>query len=130
MTERPHEIRFVAVVDDVDEALRVFRDALGLDVRARFEGGGGSGVLVDVPAATLELFEQSYSDHVDRIEAGRPLHVPLRIAVGVGSLERTAAEVERTGAIVEASPVRTPWGDRNQRFRVSGVQLTLFEAPR
>jgi len=128
MTEPAREVRFVAIVDDVDAALRVFRDALGLEVRGRFQGGGASGVLLDVPASTLELFEQGYSDHVDEIEAGHALHVPLRIAVRVDSLEHGAAEVGAAGAVAEASPVWTPWGDHNQRFRASGVQLTLFES--
>ena len=129
MTEPAREVRFVAIVDDVDAALRVFRDALGLEVHARFEADGASGVLLEVPASTLELFEQAYGDHVDEIEAGRALHVPLRIAVRVDSLSRGASEVADAGAVSEASPVVTPWGDRNQRFRASGVQLTLFESP-
>jgi catechol 2,3-dioxygenase-like lactoylglutathione lyase family enzyme len=128
MTEPAREVRFVAIVDDVDAALRVFRDALGLEVQARFEADDASGVLIEVPTATLELFEQGYSDHVDAIEAGRPLHVPLRIAVRVDSLERAATKVGEAGAVAEASPVRTPWGDHNQRFRAAGVQLTLFES--
>ena len=129
MTEPAHEVRFVAIVDDVDSAVRVFRDALGLEVRARFEADDGSGVLIEVPTATLELFEQAYSDHVDAIETGRALHVPVRIAVRVDSLERAATHVSAAGAVAEASPVTTPWGDHNQRFRAAGVQLTLFESP-
>jgi catechol 2,3-dioxygenase-like lactoylglutathione lyase family enzyme len=130
MTEPAREVRFVAIVDDVDAALRVFRDALGLEVQARFEADDASGVLIEVPTATLELFEQGYSDHVEAIEAVRPLHVPVRIAARVDSLEAAAAEVAAGDGVPEASPVRTPWGDRNQPFRISGLQLTLFAVPR
>jgi catechol 2,3-dioxygenase-like lactoylglutathione lyase family enzyme len=129
VTGRAREVRFVAIVEDLDEAERIFGDALGLEVQARFEGGGGRGLLLDVPAATLELFEQSYADHVDGIEVGRALGAPLRIAVRVEALDEGAAAVADAGANTEADPVLTPWGDHNQRFRAGGIQLTLFESP-
>lgn len=34
------------------------------------------------------------------------------------------------GAVPVADPVRTPWGDRNRRYRTNdGFQVTLFQPP-
>ena len=46
----------------------------------------------------------------------------------VDDLAEAAGAVSATGAEPMADPVDTPWGDRNQRFRVAdGVQLTLYQ---
>lgn len=129
MTEPAQELRFAITVDDLDAAVAVFRDALGVEVREEFRAGDARGVIMDVPAATLELFDAGYTAHVDRIEAGRETGERLRIAVRVRSLEGGGAAVAEAGGIPEADPVTTPWGDRNQRWRLPGaMQLTLFRA--
>jgi hypothetical protein len=116
-------------VDDLDAAVRVFRDAFGVSVREEFRHGDGRGVIMNVPSATLELFDAAYTDHVDEIEAGTPTGERIRIAVRVGSLERAAEAVATAGATSEAQPVITPWGDRNHRWKIPGaMQLTLFES--
>ena len=127
MTERAQELRFAITVDDLDAAVRVFRDAFGVAVREEFHHGDGRGVIMDVPEATLELFDATYTGHVDGIEVGRPTGERIRIAVRVGSLERAAEAVAAEGCMPAAEPVRTPWGDHNQRWKIPGaMQLTLF----
>ena len=130
VTEPAQELRFAITVDDLQAAVRVFRDAFGVTVREEFRHGDGRGVIMDVPSATLELFDAAYTDHVDEIEAGSPTGERIRIAVRVGSLERAAEAVAAAGATPEAAPVLTPWGDHNHRWKIPGaMQLTLFESP-
>lgn len=128
---RARELRFAFTVDDFDAAVRLFRDVLGLETLMDLEEQGGRGVILQVPSATLELFDIRHTDVVDEIEVGRPLGERVRIAVRVGDLEDAARAVAGSGAEVQAEPVETPWGDRNQRFRTAnGMQLTLFSSGR
>jgi catechol 2,3-dioxygenase-like lactoylglutathione lyase family enzyme len=127
---RARELRFVFVVDDYEAAARLYRDILGLEVVMDLEGDGGRGVILEVPAATLELADAEHGRIVDEIEVGRGLDDRVRIAVGVDELAEAAQAVTATGAEPMAAPVETPWGDRNQRFRAKdGLQLTLFQPP-
>jgi catechol 2,3-dioxygenase-like lactoylglutathione lyase family enzyme len=122
------ELRFVFVVDDYDAAARLYRDVFGLEVLMDLEGQGGRGVILKIPAATLELADVDHGRTVDDIEVGRRLDDRVRIAVSVEELAGAAKAVSETGAEPLASPVDTPWGDRNQRFRAKdGLQLTLFQ---
>jgi catechol 2,3-dioxygenase-like lactoylglutathione lyase family enzyme len=122
------ELRFAFTFDDYDGAVRLFRDVLGLETLMDLERQGGRGVILHVPSATLELFDVRHTQVIDEIEAGRPMGERVRIAVAVDDLEGASAAVQRAGAEVVAEPVVTPWGDRNQRFRLAeGLQLTLFE---
>ncbi len=125
---RARELRFVVVVDDYEAAARLYRDVFGLEVVMDLEGDGGRGVILEVPAATLELADVEHGRIVDEIEVGRPLDDRVRIAVAVDDLADAGEAVTGTGAEPMAAPVETPWGDRNQRFRAKdGLQLTLFQ---
>jgi len=122
------ELRFAFTFEDYDAAVRLFRDVLGLRTLMDLEEQGGRGVILSVPSATLELFDVRQTDAVDRIEAGGPTGERVRIAVRVDDLGAASVEVTGAGARPLAEPVRTPWGDHNQRFRLAeGLQLTLFE---
>ncbi len=124
------ELRFAFVFDDHESALHLYRDVFGLEVLEEFEQGGGRGTLLRVPAATLELFDARYGDLIDDIEVGRRLGERVRIAVRVDDLDDAARAVAETGAEPMAPTVKTPWGDRNRRFRArDGMQLTLFQPP-
>jgi len=123
------ELRFAFVLDDLDRAMHLFHDVFGLEIVEELERDGGHGAILRVPAATLELFDRRHGDVIDEIELGSPLGERVRIAVRVDDLEVAAGEVAGDGAEPLADVVETPWGDRNQRFRVEeGLQLTLFAA--
>jgi lactoylglutathione lyase len=122
------ELRFAFTFDDFDAAVRLFRDVLGLTQLEDFSDDSGRGIILRVPAATLEVFDRGYAAGVDRIEAGVESGGRVRIAVDVKDLASTGREVQAAGATPVADPVRTPWGDRNQRFEMDGgLQLTLFQ---
>ncbi len=122
------ELRFVLVFDDYDSAVHLFRDVFGLETLMDLEGDGGRGVILNVPAATLEVADVEHGGIVDDIEVGRRLDDRVRIAVQVDELGEAIVAVSEAGAQPVAAPVQTPWGDRNQRFRTKdGTQLTLFQ---
>jgi len=123
------ELRFVLVVDDYEAAALLYRDVFGLEVVIDLDGQGGRGVILKVPAATMELVDLDHDRMVDEIEVGRRIDEPVRVAVKVDDLTEAAMAVTETGAEPLAAPVDTPWGDRNQRFRAKdGLQLTLFQS--
>jgi catechol 2,3-dioxygenase-like lactoylglutathione lyase family enzyme len=125
---RPRKLRFVEVVDDYDVATHLFRDVLDPKVLMDLEGQGGREVILEVPAATLEIVDADHERMVDELEAGRSFDKRVRIAVLVGNLGEAAREVSDAGGEAISVPVDTPWGDRNQRFTTpDGLQLTLFE---
>jgi lactoylglutathione lyase len=122
------ELRFAFTFDDFDTAVRLFRDVLGLTQLADFSDDSGRGIILRVPAATLELFDRGYAEGVDRIEAGAESGGRVRIAVGVEDLASAGREVQAAGATPVADPVLTPWGDHNRRYEMDGgLQLTLFQ---
>ena len=81
------ELRVAVTVEDYEEALRFYRDALGLPVIESWENEGGSGAILAAGRATLEVLSRSQTDFVDEIEVGRPSSGPVRF--GSRSRSRT-----------------------------------------
>jgi catechol 2,3-dioxygenase-like lactoylglutathione lyase family enzyme len=124
------ELRFAFTFDDYGEALRLFRDVFGLEVDMTLDHQGGRGVILRVPSATLELFDEEHTRYVDEIEAGSATGARARIAVRIDDVAVAGASVEAVGAVPVAEVVDTPWGDRNRRYRLAdGFPVTLFESP-
>jgi lactoylglutathione lyase len=122
-----HELRVAVTVEDYEEALRFYRDALGLPVVDEWEGPAGSGAILAAGRATLELLSKPQAELVDRIEVGERVAGPVRLALEVEDSAATAETLARAGAEVIGGPVVTPWSHRNVRLRApDGMQLTLF----
>ncbi len=123
------ELRVALTVADFEEALRFYRDALGLEQVADWSSDEGRIVLLEGGKATLELFDEPQAEYVDRIEAGQRVSGPVRLAVEVPDSEEAARRLIGAGADQVAPPVTTPWGDRNARVQApDGMQLTLFSS--
>jgi len=121
------ELRVVLTVPDFDEAVAFYRDALGLEQLADWSGEDGRVILLNAGQATIELFDERQAESVDRIEAGRRVSGPVRLAVEVTDVESTVGRLTASGAESMAEPVVPPWGGRNLRLRTpDGLQLTLF----
>ena len=121
------ELRVALTVQDFDQALAFYRDALGLEQLADWSSATGRVVALDAGRATLELFDQAQAESVDAIEAGRRVSGTVRLAVKVADSQDMAARLVAAGARRVAPPVLTPWGDRNARVQApDGIQLTLF----
>ena len=123
------ELRLALTVQDFEAAVALYRDALGLQEIESWEGEGEDAriVILDAGRATLELLNEPQAEAIDRIEVGRRVAGPVRIALKVRNSEATAERLIQAGAEQVAQPVTTPWNDRNVRVRApDGMQLTLF----
>jgi catechol 2,3-dioxygenase-like lactoylglutathione lyase family enzyme len=123
------ELRLVLTVTDFDQALTFYRDALGLEELPAWEDQEGRVAILDAGRATLELVDEGQAKAIDRIEVGRRVAGPVRVAFQVADSDATAVRLVAAGAELVAGPVTTPWNDRNVRLQApDGTQLTLFSS--
>lgn len=121
------ELRLVLTVSDFDAALALYRDALGLEEQEAWEDQAGRIALLAAGAATIELVDEAQAEAIDRIEVGRRVAGPVRIAFEVADSAAAGERLAAAGAEIVAGPTDTPWNDRNVRLQTSdGMQLTLF----
>ncbi len=121
------ELRLVVTAADYDEALRFYRDVLGLEQRAAFASDGGRVTILEAGRATLELTDPPHAEFIDEVEVGRRVAGHIRVAFEVEDSAATTATLAAAGATVIAEPTRTPWGSRTARLQgPAGLQLTLF----
>jgi len=130
MSDAPavRELRLVVTADDYDEALRFYRDVLGLPERAAFSSPGGRVTILEAGRATLEITDPNHAGFIDDVEVGRRVAGHLRVAFEVPDATAVTARLAAAGAEVLAEPTRTPWNSLNSRLEAPGsLQLTLFE---
>jgi lactoylglutathione lyase len=122
------ELRLVLTVDDFEQALGFYRDALGLPELEKWETTGEARIaILDAGRATLELVNEAQAATIDEIEVGRRVAGTVRVALEVADSPALAARLVAAGAEQLADPVQTPWNDLNVRLRApDGLQLTLF----
>jgi lactoylglutathione lyase len=121
------ELRLVVTAPDYDEALRFYRDVLGLTERAAYSSPGGRVTILDAGRATLELADPPHAAFIDDVEVGRRVAGHIRVAFQVSDAVAATAALAAAGATVIAEPVRTPWQSLNARLEgPAGLQLTLF----
>ncbi|NEA99539.1 VOC family protein [Streptomyces sp. SID13726] len=130
MSEVPpavRELRLVVTAEDYDEALRFYRDVLGLPERAAFSSPDGRVTILEAGRATLELTDPNHAAFIDEVEVGRRVAGHIRVAFEVADSTATTARLAEAGAEVVAEPTRTPWNSLNSRLEAPGsLQLTLF----
>jgi catechol 2,3-dioxygenase-like lactoylglutathione lyase family enzyme len=122
------EMRLVVTADDYDEALRFYRDVLGLSERASHHSPDGRVTILEAGRATLELADPRQAAFIDRVEVGRRVAGHVRVAFEVEDGEAATRRLAEAGAEVLAEPRRTPWNSLNARLHGrAGLQLTLFQ---
>ena len=123
------QMRLVVEADDYDEAVRFYRDVLGLPEEAAFESEGGARVtILDAGRATLELANPAQKRLIDDVEVGRPVAPRLRVAFEVADSAATTDKLVSAGAELIAAPRETPWRSLNSRLSApAGLQLTVFQ---
>jgi lactoylglutathione lyase len=123
------QMRVVVHVDDFDEAVRFYRDGLGLVEAEAYSGPGGAEVMIlDVGRATLELANSEQVSYIDEVEVGARVAPRIRIAIEVTDARSATETAATAGARVIVPPVETPWRSLNSRLdAVAGLQLTLFQ---
>jgi catechol 2,3-dioxygenase-like lactoylglutathione lyase family enzyme len=122
------ELRLAVTADDFDEALRFYRDVLGLRELADWDSEHGRVHLLDAGRATLELIDARQAAYIDEVEVGRRVAGHIRVALEVDDSEEATRRLEAAGATVVAEPRGTPWSSLNARLEApAGLQLTLFQ---
>jgi lactoylglutathione lyase len=121
------ELRLVVTAPDYDEALKFYRDVLGLHQRAAYASPGGRVTILEAGRATLELADPSHAAYVDDIEVGKRVAGHIRVAFEVSDTATATAKLAEAGATIIARPAPTPWQSLNARLEApAGLQLTLF----
>jgi uncharacterized integral membrane protein (TIGR00697 family) len=126
---RVRQLRLVVAVPDYDEAVRFYRDQLGLVQEEQYDSPGGARVMIlGAGRATLELSNPAQIDYIDSVEVGRPGVAPqFRVALEVDDAAVVTDRLMQAGAGLIAPPTRTPWNSLNARLDgPAGVQLTVF----
>ncbi len=131
-TERVQKVRQLRVVveaADYDEAVRFYRDVLGMDEVAAFSEGGEDRVaILEAGRATFEIASSAHKVAIDDVEAGGVPSPRIRIAFEVDDAEQSTRLAEAAGAAVVAEPVLTPWKSLNSRLEApADLTITLFE---
>jgi lactoylglutathione lyase len=128
-TEQPSvlQMRVVVTAEDFEDALRFYRDELGLEEVAAFTSPGARVSILDAGRATLELADPPHAAYVDEVEVGRRVAGHIRIAFEVPDATASTDALEAAGARVLAPPTLTPWDSLNARLEgPAGLQLSLF----
>lgn len=121
------ELRLVVTAADYDEAVRFYRDVLGLKERAAYAVAGGRVMILEAGRATLELTDPVHAAYIDEVEVGRRVAGHIRVAFQVDDSSSATIALAQAGAEVIAQPRRTPWNSLNSRLEgPAGLQLTLF----
>jgi len=122
------ELRVALTTGDYERLLKFYTDGLGLEPAQLWTNEQGRAVILEMGRATLEVFDETQAETVDRIEAGRRISGPIRFALQVPDLKAAMDRLVANGAVVVHPPVITPWGDYNVRLQdPDGMQITLFQ---
>jgi lactoylglutathione lyase len=125
-----HQLRLIVTAEDYDDAVRFYRDVLGLAEVGAVSGDHGNVTILDAGRATLELTDAAHADFIDEVEVGSRVAGHIRVALQVDDAEASTRLLADAGATVLAEPRRTPWFSLNSRVEApAGLQLTLFEEP-
>ena len=128
-TGRVRQLRLVVEADDFEEAVRFYRDALGLEVELDLVSEDGAHVVIlDAGRATLELSNPAQVAMIDDVEVGRRVAPRLRVAFEVDDAETVTNELVQAGGELIAAPRLTPWQSKNARLAApADLQITVFE---
>jgi catechol 2,3-dioxygenase-like lactoylglutathione lyase family enzyme len=126
---RVRQLRLVVEADDFDEALRFYRDVLGMPEAEAYSGPGGAEVVIlDAGRATLELSNPAQVRFIDDVETDGGRSDRLRVALEVDDAPSVTDDLVEGGADLEAPARETPWRSVNARLRgPAGLQLTIFQ---
>jgi catechol 2,3-dioxygenase-like lactoylglutathione lyase family enzyme len=121
-------------VNDPDEALTFYRDALGLEVRMDVESDGFRWVTVGAPGQDLAIVlsqphggrSQAEGDALQALVTQGSMQAAI---FATDNLDTTFEKVRASGAEVLQEPVSQPWGARDCAFRdPSGNLVRIAQA--
>jgi predicted enzyme related to lactoylglutathione lyase len=128
-TSRVRQLRLVVEAEDYDEAVRFFRDVMGMTEQEAYSGDGGAEVMIlDAGRATLEIANPAQKAMIDEVEVGRQVSPRMRVAFEVADTAGVTDELVAAGATLVAPPVETPWRSLNSRLDApASLHITVFQ---
>jgi catechol 2,3-dioxygenase-like lactoylglutathione lyase family enzyme len=123
------QLRLVVETGNYEQAVRFYRDVLGLREELAIDSDGGARVTVLAAGrATLELVNPAQRQMIDQLEVGRQVSPRIRLAFEVQDAVTTTQRLADAGAIQVAPPTRTPWNSINARLNAPAeLHITIFE---
>src|SRR3954453_17337102 len=91
------ELRLVVTAPDYDEALRFYRDVLGLQELGAFDDGAGRVAILGAGRGTLELSDVPHAEHIDGLEVGRRVAGQIRVAFQVPDTNKATDRLVAAG---------------------------------
>lgn len=123
------EMRIALTSRDYERLVKFYCTGLGIEPAAIWNNDGGQAMMLEMGAATLELFDERQAEIIDQLEAEKRISGQVRIALQVPDLQAAMERLLANGATLVHPPVTTPWGDYNVRLQdPDGMQVTLFQA--
>lgn len=122
-----HVAGIAEIVDDLDAAMRFYRETLGLTVEMK-EGGGYADVKIS-GVLHFGLWERA---HAARSVGVAPERIALGFTLGleVDTVDGAAAALTGKGVALLQAPHDEPWGQRTARFvSPSGMLCEFSESP-
>jgi catechol 2,3-dioxygenase-like lactoylglutathione lyase family enzyme len=124
-------------VNDVDESLAFYRDALGLEVRNDVASGGfrwvtlGSATQPDLEIVLSEPHAGRSQADGDALQELLTKGVLPNIVFRTDDLDGSFEKIRASGAEVLQEPIDQPWGPRDCAFRdPSGNMVRISQGPR
>ncbi|HMV29544.1 MAG TPA: VOC family protein [Anaerolineales bacterium] len=122
------EMRIALTSRDYERLVKFYCTGLGIEPAAIWNNDGGQAMMLEMGAATLELFDERQAEIIDQLEAEKRISGQVRIALQVPDLQAAMERLLANGATLVHPPVTTPWGDYNVRLQdPDGMQVTLFQ---
>ena len=111
------QMRLVVEAHDYDDAVRFFRDVLGLREEGSFSGPDDAHVAILDARAGHARDREPRPEADDRRGRGRPAgRSRLRVAFEVADSRSATDDLVAAGAELIAPPVETPWRSLNSRL--------------
>lgn len=126
---RVRQLRVVITAEDYEAAVAFYRDVLGLEEQAAYEGEGDARVsILQAGLATLEIANPAQTRMIDGIETDGVTSPKVRLAFEVDDTRSVSKELVEGGAELLAEARETPWRSLNARLDApAGLQITLFQ---
>jgi catechol 2,3-dioxygenase-like lactoylglutathione lyase family enzyme len=123
------QLRVVVETENYEQAVRFYRDVLGLPEELALDSDGGARVtILTAGRATLELVNPAQRQMIDELEVGRQVSPRIRLAFEVQDAATTTQLLTEAGAVQVAPPTRTPWDSLNARLDAPAeLHITIFE---
>jgi predicted enzyme related to lactoylglutathione lyase len=122
------ELRLILTVENLEEIISFYRDAVGLETSKEWHEPTGNGIILEAGRASLELIDRAHAQRIDEIEVGKQISGTVRIALNVGNEIHSAAEtLSAAGAVILAEKKQAPWSMVQRIADPAGMQITLFE---